>query len=231
MKKILLFLYTFSSLCFSQQIYISNSASITLHNGSSLNAFGLEISPNSTFVITDNILTISDSQVTVSEAKTSIARVYNMEKSLNGFNGMISLNYQDSEINGGDEANLNIEVLANNIWTKYEPSIVNQVLNNVSYDGIFNNLNMDKVTASAPGITLNMNDEKIVDDLVIYPNPASSFINIKSNKTLLIQIYNLQGKLLFENNLKVIDLSNLFSGTYIIKTTDSNSNYSNTYKC
>ena len=89
---------------------------------------------------------------------------------------------------------------------------------------------MDKVTASAPGITLHMNDEKIVDDLVIYPNPASSFISIKSNKNLLIQIYNLHGKLLFENNLKVIDLSDLFSGTYIIKTTDSNSNYSNTYK-
>ena len=61
---------------------------------------------------------------------------------------------------------------------------------------------------------------------IIYPNPASNIINIKSDLTekQTISFYDLQGRLMFEksaiNNNSAIDISTLPVGTYIVLLTD-----------
>ena len=61
-------------------------------------------------------------------------------------------------------------------------------------------------------------------DLVVYPNPTSDFLYIKTNKISIekVFIFDLSGKLLFTENSKTIDVRNLPSATYVIsiKTLD-----------
>lgn len=56
----------------------------------------------------------------------------------------------------------------------------------------------------------------------IYPNPASSFINIESNETIQsIQLYTLNGEVVYEGNTSQITLDNFASNLYIVKVIHS----------
>lgn len=66
--------------------------------------------------------------------------------------------------------------------------------------------------------------EEIQNDLFVYPNPTSDFINIKTTKLDIekVFIFDLSGKLIMTEKSKRIDVSHLPSATYIItiKTSD-----------
>lgn len=63
-----------------------------------------------------------------------------------------------------------------------------------------------------------------LDIALIYPNPASTVLNIETRQSQLekIELYDLQGRLILMKNAKtetniVLDISNVTSGTYIVK--------------
>ena len=67
-----------------------------------------------------------------------------------------------------------------------------------------------------------------LNDIIIFPNPTSSFLTIKSNNLISpISIYDITGKLVLQNrgNSKeiILDISNLNSGLYFIKSNSQNS--------
>ena len=69
--------------------------------------------------------------------------------------------------------------------------------------------------------TLNVNNIEYKGDLVVYPNPAESFISVESNYTInYIKIYNVQGKLVKEKIISetstFIDLQQLSPGLYFL---------------
>ena len=66
--------------------------------------------------------------------------------------------------------------------------------------------------------------EEIKNDLVVYPNPTTDFLYIKTSKLDLekVFIFDLSGKLLFSEKSKTIDVKNLPSATYIISIKTSN---------
>lgn len=64
-------------------------------------------------------------------------------------------------------------------------------------------------------------DDFLADNLRIYPNPANDRINIVSDDKVMIEevsIYSLQGNRLkrYNESLKILDVSNLNSGIYIL---------------
>ena len=68
--------------------------------------------------------------------------------------------------------------------------------------------------------------EHEASDLLIYPNPAAETINVKMSEEGTLKIFDLQGQLiqshdLFENNLKIISLSDMESGVYLYQFNDS----------
>ena len=71
--------------------------------------------------------------------------------------------------------------------------------------------------------------EITLQDIIIYPNPVSDFLNIKFEKSLTgklkVEIINLQGKLIMSQNLegKTLDVSQLNLGIYLLKIKDENS--------
>ncbi len=62
-------------------------------------------------------------------------------------------------------------------------------------------------------------DDIFKDYVKIYPNPANNLININTNyKNYKIEIFTQLGKKIIENeNIKILDISNLSDGVYIIK--------------
>ena len=72
------------------------------------------------------------------------------------------------------------------------------------------------------GSLLNSQTFNSFKNFIIYPNPTSSILNISSNEEIkLIEIYSLEGKLIFSTIENKIDISNLKSGLYVIKVTNN----------
>jgi hypothetical protein len=69
----------------------------------------------------------------------------------------------------------------------------------------------------------------------IYPNPAQNSINIKGLKNVsadaMVEIYSIIGVKVTElkYNYQAVDVSNLQRGVYLLKITDNNKNYSQTF--
>jgi hypothetical protein len=57
-------------------------------------------------------------------------------------------------------------------------------------------------------------------DVVVYPNPATDYINIKSDRNVIVSISDNLGKNLISTNDSYINLSNLSSGIYFVKVGD-----------
>jgi hypothetical protein len=55
----------------------------------------------------------------------------------------------------------------------------------------------------------------------VYPNPASNVLNVKSQETLNLEIYNNLGQfILRSNNSNSVDVSSLSRGVYFIKVSN-----------
>lgn len=68
-------------------------------------------------------------------------------------------------------------------------------------------------------------EENTADNLTIYPNPATSVLNINSSASVQkVEVYNLQGQLVNVANGDVhdINVANLSNGTYIVRITTAN---------
>ena len=80
--------------------------------------------------------------------------------------------------------------------------------------------------------TLEVDKTKDVEALVIFPNPAKNFVNLKlrgfENSQVVIQMFSLEGKMVlnknhkFQTNLKsvTLDISSISPGIYLVNILD-----------
>jgi hypothetical protein len=72
---------------------------------------------------------------------------------------------------------------------------------------------------------LSINDNNL-QNVIIYPNPTISILNIENAENSMIEIYDLLGRVvLSENNISInkqLNVSNLSAGTYLIKISNNN---------
>ena len=70
--------------------------------------------------------------------------------------------------------------------------------------------------------TLAVSEISKTKNIRIYPNPVKDFLHIKSDSVIdKVEVFSLEGKKLKETNQNKIDVSELTSGVYIIKTIDN----------
>ena len=65
-----------------------------------------------------------------------------------------------------------------------------------------------------------------MNTLSVYPNPATSFLNIE-NEFKTLEIFNITGKLMYrsnDNSMKILNVSDFDEGMYIISVIDMNNN-------
>jgi hypothetical protein len=90
----------------------------------------------------------------------------------------------------------------------------------------FTNHSINSIQVSMPVLSANSFD--LNSKLNVYPNPASTYVNIEllTNETSTLEIYDVFGKLLFSqiltDKLNTIDVDKLSSGIYFFKVNSNN---------
>ena len=225
MKKRLLTLFGLfvSSFLFSQILTVNSGSSVSIASGSSVTLGGLEIAPSDTYVISgDNAVSRSTSAITAGD-NSSVSRVYSTTALLSGFTGTLTFSYLDGELNDIEEADLVLELQADDdSWTSYTGT-VDETNNTVSY--IFTDaVSFKAVTASAAGATLTIEDlSPATSSIYVYPNPTANRIYIQANNIKKVALFDLMGRKVMETSQYQLDLGNLNNGSFILQvTTDNN---------
>ena len=207
---------------FGQIITVNSGSSVSISSGSSVSLDGLEIAPADTYVISGaNDLSRSTTAATAG-GNNSILRVYSTSSLLSGFTGTLTFSYLNEELNGIVEGDLVLELQADdNSWTTYM-GVIDQTNNTVSYT-FTEAVSFKAITASASGATLKVeNILQSKSDISVYPNPTANRIHIQGDNILLAEIFDLGGRKVKDTNQNQIDLSDVGSGSFILKITTGN---------
>jgi hypothetical protein len=101
------------------------------------------------------------------------------------------------------------------VWPIYQELSTLYALNGNLYAGVTNGEFFEIINGSPP---VGIAEQESEDDLILYPNPASSNIFIRSgNKITGADLYDLNGSLLNKATGNTIDVSFLSSGIYFLK--------------
>tara|TARA_B100000989_G_scaffold118735_1_gene87441 strand:+ start:1334 stop:2041 length:708 start_codon:yes stop_codon:yes gene_type:complete len=224
MKKHLLSLVglLFCPFIFGQILTVNTGSSVSISPSSSITLDGLEITPDNTYVISGaNDVSRSASAITVGD-NSSVSRVYSTTALLSGFTGTLSFSYLEGELNGIEEADLVLELQAeDDSWTSYTGT-VDQTNNMVSYT-FTDAVSFKAVTASAAGATLTIENLNPADNSIyVYPNPTANRIYIQADNISKAELFDLMGRKIMETNQDQIDLGNISGGSYILQVTTQN---------
>ena len=209
---------------FSQILTVNDGSSVSISSGSSITLDGLEIAPDDTYVISGANDVSHSATAATAGSNSSVSRVYNTSTLLSGFTGTLTFSYLDGELNDIVEADLVLELQADDdSWTNYGGT-VDEVNNTVSYT--FNDpVSFKAVTASSADATLTIEDIYPLDSRIsVYPNPTANRIYIQGENVLQAELFDLRGRKVKATNQKQIDLSDITSGSFILKVTTDNNN-------
>ncbi len=220
--KILLYLFfglLVSPSIFSQIVSVSSNSSIHIASGSSVSLGGLEIEPGNEYAIT-GANAVSHSSTPISSGQnSSVNRVYSSSAPLSGFIGTLTFHYLDGELNGIEEANLVLELQAeDDTWTSYEGT-VDEANNTVSYT-FSDAVTFKAVTASASGATLMIQEVVTQSNtIVVYPNPTANRIYIQTQENFRADLYDVMGRKVQSTHQNEMDVSRLSKGNYLLNIT------------
>jgi hypothetical protein len=209
---------------FSQILTVNAGSSVSISSGSSITLDGLEIAPANTYVISGANDVSRSATAATAGTNSSVFRVYDSSALLSGFTGTLTFSYFEGELNDIAEADLVLELQANDdSWTTYGGT-VDEVNNTVSYT--FNDpVSFKAVTASAAGATLTIEDLSSASSSVyVYPNPTANRIYIQGENVLQAELFDLRGRKVKATTQNQIDLSDITSGSFILKVTTDNNN-------
>jgi len=208
---------------FSQILTVNSGSSVSISSGSSITLDGLEIAPSDTYFISGANDVSRSATAATAGSNSSVSRVYNTSALLSGFTGTLTFSYLDGELNGITENELVMELQSDDdSWISYTGT-VDEVNNTVSYT--FNDpVSFKAVTASSADATLTIEDIYPLDSRIsVYPNPTANRIYIQGENVLQAELFDLRGRKVKVTNQKQIDLSDITSGSFILKvTTDNN---------
>ena len=207
---------------FSQILTVSSGSSVSISSGNSINLDGLEIAPADTYVISGaNDVSRSITAATAG-GNNSVLRVYSTSALLSGFTGTLTFSYLDGELNGIAEGELVMELQADDdSWSTYMGT-VDQANNTVSYT-FTEAVSFKAVTASASGATLTVEDVlQPQSGISVYPNPTANRIYIQGENILQAELFDLRGRKVKATNQNQLDLSDIGSGSFILKVITNN---------
>ena len=215
------FLYPF---LFSQILTFNAGSSVSISSGSSITLDGLEIAPSDTYVISGANDVSRSATAATAGTNSSVSRVYSSSALLSGFTGTLTFSYLEGELNGIAEGDLVMELKAeDDSWTTYEGT-VDQANNTVSYT-FTEAVSFKSVTASASGATLTVEDIlQPQSGISVYPNPTADRIYIQAENVLQAELFDLRGRKVKTTTQNQLDLSDIGSGSFILKVTTDNNN-------
>jgi len=224
MNKLYILLFFTSTFIFSQPLSIGENGSVIIADGATVEVVNLALTPSGNYTISGaNDLSVSSTAVT-SNGNSSISQVHSTTSVIENYIGVVTLNYDDADLNGISEADLVLELQSSDgSWTSYTPSSVDADNNAISYD-FTSAISFQSITASSSSATLTITDDDLFDSIRVFPNPTMDFINIFSTDTYNVEIFNAAGQKLISTNKNKIDIRFISNGNYFLKLKDSNNN-------
>jgi len=131
MKKFVLYLVFMSSCLAQAQLFIGNSEGIRIVSGTTFTFDGLVMNPSSALNILNNTITYGSTPITGANGSASIARVYSFNQPIL-YDGVLRINYFDTELNGNVEADLQLYYRNGILWQSGASGSVDQSLNYVA---------------------------------------------------------------------------------------------------
>ena len=222
-KLYILFLFT-STFIFSQPLSIGENSSVIIANGATLEVANLALTPSASYTISGaNDLSLSSTAVT-SNGNSSISQVHSTTNLVENYIGVVTLKYDDGDLNGITEADLVLELQSSDgSWTSYTPSSVDTNNNAISYD-FTSAVSFQSITASSSSATLTITDDDLLDSIRVFPNPTMDYINILSPESHNVEIFNSAGQKLISTNKNRIDIRFISNGNYFLKIKDASNN-------
>ncbi len=221
----LYFLFLFAPLLiFSQSLTVGASGNVIIADGATVEVANLALTPSAEYTISGaNDLTQSSAAVT-SNGNSSISQVHSSTTALENYLGLVTLKYDDADLNGITEADLVLELQSSDgSWVSYTPSSVDTDNNVISYD-FTSAVSFKSITASSSSATLTITDDDLFDNIRVFPNPTMDYINIMSPDTFNAEIFNATGQKLISTNKNKIDIRFISNGNYFLKLKDSKNN-------
>ena len=217
------FILTFSTS--AQVLTVAENATVEIKNGATLNAGGLEISPNVNYVISGNSIERDLSAITI-DGVESMERHYEMVEDLTDFTGTIVYNYEDADMNGLTHfAALQILDTSGGSWMNYADEDTEDYTVTHAFDDA---VQIKAVTANDATLSIETVDGNM--NVSIYPNPTAAILNVNFDKDLELTIYNMLGQQVLQSNSKTLDISGLNDGTYILVAKNLENNTTTNFK-
>ncbi len=134
-----LLFFLISMPCFAQtSLQVSSGSNFFITTGTLVHLDGLVVTPSVNYNITGLNNVTREATATPPPPTTYIQRVYNLLQTLPAYSGDITIYYQDAELNGINEANLNLDVYNGSTWTIYSPALRDATNNFVTTTGLTN---------------------------------------------------------------------------------------------
>ena len=218
------FILTFSTS--AQVLTVAENATVEIKNGATLNAGGLEISPDADYTIAGANSIERDLSAISIDGVESMARHYEAAEDLTGFTGTIVYNYEDADMNGIDHfAALQILDTSGGSWMNYaDEDSEDYTVTHAFAEAV----QIKAVTANDATLSIETVDGNM--SISIYPNPTAAILNVKFDKDLELTIYNMLGQQVLQSNSKTLDISGLNDGTYILVTKNLEDNTTTNFK-
>lgn len=222
-KLYILFFFT-PAFILSQSLTVGLSGNVIIADGATVEVANLALTPSAEYTISGaNDLTQSSTAVT-SNGNSSISQAHSTTTTLENYLGVVTLKYDDADLNGITEADLVLELQSSDgSWTSYAPSSVDTDNNTISYD-FTSAVSFKSITASSSSATLTITDDDLLDNIRVFPNPTMDYINILSPESHNAEIFNSAGQKLISTNKNKIDIRFISNGNYFLKLKDSKNN-------
>lgn len=224
MNKLYILFFITPAFILSQSLTVGASGNVIIADGATVEVANLALTPSAIYTISGaNDLTQSSTAVT-SNGNSSISQVHSSTTTLENYLGVVTLKYDDADLNGITEADLVLELQSSDgSWTSYTPSSVDTNNNAISYD-FTSAVSFKAITASSSSATLTITDDDLFDNIRVFPNPTMDYINIISPETYNAEIFNATGQKLISTNKNKIDIRFYSNGNYFLKLKDNKNN-------
>ena len=204
---------------FIAQVNIEESGNWNIKGGGTLNVAGLEINPESDYVLAGpNSVEMSLTSISIAGSE-SMAKHYTVSQNLTSFSGALVYNHEEEDMNGiSHEASLQVLDSPDGEWTTHEDHDDEDFSITHNFE---NPTEIHKVTAHEASLSVETIDGEMV--ISIFPNPTSNIINVSYDKEIELTLFNMLGQELIRTNDRNIDISSFEKGNYIliVKTIDS----------
>ena len=204
---------------------VGASGALTINSEGTLNISGLELKPSSIYTINETQVSkaLTAEVLNGNDGTESMEKVYSSTTDLEDFEGTITYNYVDSEMNSlTHDASMYVYDTTSSEWSEYLDTDSADYKVTSTFESP---LQIKQVTVGAPE-SLSVEDAMAMG-IRIYPNPSSSVINIDYSEDLQLTLFNVLGQQVLSSSSKTINISNLDKGTYILSAKDSNNNINN----